>query len=108
MMRPAPFCGQSNSEPLQARDWGSTLDKYSSEGILQWSKLLETSSDITWKGVSADVTGNVYVAGQTTGSLAGPNLGGNDVFVRKYDSVGNLLWTRHLGTSAQDLNHGVS
>jgi hypothetical protein len=38
----------------------------------------------------------------TNGSQSGPNAGGYDVFVRKYDGSGNLLWDRQLGSSADD------
>ena len=59
-------------------------------------------------GVSADGLGNVYISGYTGGSLGGPNAGGNDAFVSKYDAAGNFQWTRQLGTSASDLSYGVS
>ena len=59
-------------------------------------------------GVSADGLGNVYISGFTSGSLGGPNAGGTDAFVSKYDAAGTLQWTRQLGTSADDVSYGVS
>ena len=53
-------------------------------------------------GVSADGLGNVYISGYTDGSLGGPNAGGDDAFVSKYDAAGNFQWTQQLGTSATD------
>ena len=41
-------------------------------------------------GVSADGLGNVYISGYTDGSLGGPNAGGDDAFVSKYDAAGTL------------------
>jgi hypothetical protein len=59
--------------------------------------------------VSADGLGNVYISGDTQGSLGGPFAGGSyDAFVRKYDAAGNPQWTRQLGTSLSDVSSGVS
>src|SRR5262249_49751428 len=41
-------------------------------------------------------------------SLGGPNAGGNDAFVSKYDAAGNFQWTRQLGTSSDEFSYGVS
>ncbi len=59
-------------------------------------------------GVSADRLGNVFISGYTAGSLGGSNAGGADTFVTKYDSAGNLVWNRQLGTSSYDVSYGVS
>ena len=40
--------------------------------------------------MSADGLGNVYISGYTDGSLGGPNAGGYDAFVSKYDAAGTL------------------
>ena len=48
------------------------------------------------------------VTGSTTGNLGGPNAGGADAFISKYDASGTLQWNRQLGTSGRDLSHGVS
>ena len=42
------------------------------------------------------------VAGQTYGSLGGPNAGWTDVFLTRYDSAGERLWIRQFGTSTYD------
>ncbi len=59
-------------------------------------------------GVATDPSGNVYVAGGTTGSLAGPNAGSRDAFVIKYDSNGNQVWSRQFGTSSFDTATSVA
>jgi hypothetical protein len=48
--------------------------------------------------------GNVYLAGETEGTLAGQtHLGGTrDGFLQKYDAAGNLLWQRHVGSNQYD------
>ena len=55
----------------------------------QWTRQLGTSAADQSHGVSADGLGNVYISGYTTGSLGGPNAGGDDAFVSKYDAAGN-------------------
>jgi hypothetical protein len=42
------------------------------------------------------------VSGRTDGSLGGSNAGGFDAWLARYDSAGNRLWVRQLGTSAYD------
>ena len=58
---------------------------------------------------AVDVDGNVYVAGGVAGTFAGQTSAGNyDVFVRKYDSAGNEIWTRQFGSSGFDYGLGLS
>jgi hypothetical protein len=45
-----------------------------------------------------DSHGNIYVSGNTTGSLGGDNRGMNDGFIVKTDSKGNVLWKVQFGT----------
>jgi hypothetical protein len=84
------------------------VSKYDAAGALQWSRQFGTSTQDESHGVSADGLGNVYVSGFTEGSLAGPNAGGRDAFVSKYDAAGTLQWSRQLGTSGWDAGEGVS
>ncbi len=45
-----------------------------------------------------DKYGNVYIAGDTKGAIAGQFSGKTDGFVSKYDSTGNTVWIRQFGT----------
>ncbi|MGD9636817.1 MAG: SBBP repeat-containing protein [Pirellulales bacterium] len=84
------------------------LTKYDDAGTFQWTQQLGTTDyDIGWR-IAADGLGNVYLAGQTTGSLGGPNAGGYDSFIAKYDGTGALEWTRQFGTSAGDFARNVA
>ena len=84
------------------------VSKYDGMGALQWVRQLDVGSSALWcNGISADGAGNVYIGGHTRGDLGG-QLGDWDAFVGKYDSSGNLLWTRQLGTSGVDFGLGVS
>jgi hypothetical protein len=54
--------------------------------------------------VAADGVGNVYLSGFIDRTTAFER----EAFVSKYDTSGNLQWTRQLGTSASDDSRGIS
>lgn len=63
--------------------------------------------DEAW-GVAVDASG-VYVVGFTLGALPGQRArGGRDAFIRKYDTAGNVVWTRQFGTARDDSAYQVS
>jgi hypothetical protein len=59
-------------------------------------------------GIAVDNSSNIYVTGQTLGSLGGTNSGLNDIFLVKYNSGGVNLWNRQLGTSSNEYGKGVT
>ncbi len=78
------------------------LARYDSAGNRQWIRQFGTSvGDIAY-ALAPDGAGGVMVAGQTSGSLGGPNAGRTDVFLARYDSAGNQLWIRQFGTGDSD------
>ena len=55
-----------------------------------WTQQLDTTKKELAYGVATNSSGNVYVAGYTSGGLDGNSNAGNyDLFVVKYDSEGN-------------------
>jgi hypothetical protein len=84
------------------------IRKYDASGSVVWTRQFGTSAADYCDGVSADRSGNVYIVGSTTGSLAAPNAGDFDAFVAKFDSSGDLSWTKQLGTNAADYSDGIS
>jgi hypothetical protein len=85
------------------------LRKYDSAGNVQWTRQFGTSSQDLGNSVSVDGSGNVYIAGQTFGTLPEQtNAGFTDAFVRKYDSAGTELWTRQFGTNDRDNGDSLS
>ncbi|WP_437524452.1 SBBP repeat-containing protein [Sorangium sp. So ce726] len=58
--------------------------------------------------IAVDGSGNVYVAGNAYGALAGPDGGESDAFVRKLDAHGSVVWTQRFGTSSDDQAKGVA
>lgn len=57
--------------------------------------------ETTPTAVKVDSQGNSYVVGTTKGDIGGQINGAqtSDVFLSKFDSVGNLLWSRLVGAS---------
>ncbi|TGN11902.1 SBBP repeat-containing protein [Leptospira ilyithenensis] len=77
--------------------------KHDSNGNKLWTKFLGVTGKNTYSdAISSDSQGNVYITGVTEGELDGQTLTGvQDLFVVKYDSDGNKLWTRLLGASGK-------
>ncbi|MBX3432380.1 MAG: SBBP repeat-containing protein [Pirellulales bacterium] len=80
---------------------------------MDWTRQIGSIyDDWSWtqagNSVSADGNGFVYASGSTDGSIGGPNAGGSDGFLARYDGSGTLLWTAQFGTAAGDAAHGAS
>ncbi|MDJ0897671.1 MAG: SBBP repeat-containing protein [Xenococcus sp. MO_188.B8] len=91
-----------------AGDEDAWVAKYDLHGNLLWTEQLGTSESDFSSGVATDNNGNVYITGETwgSGSFDGQNYGG--AWVAKYDTHGNLLWTKQLGTSEFVGSYGVA
>jgi hypothetical protein len=77
----------------------SFVIKYSSDGVLQYTRQLGApGADTYGRAVAVDSSGNVYVAGDTTGWLgANAQVGVSDYFVAKYNINGDLQYTNQFG-----------
>ncbi|RHX83929.1 SBBP repeat-containing protein [Leptospira stimsonii] len=80
------------------------VSKYNSSGSKQWTRLMGVVGDQTTAyAITSDSSGNVYSAGTTNGALDGeafdgsPDFADRNLFIVKFDSNGNKLWTRLLG-----------
>lgn len=82
--------------------------KYEANGNRAWTRQLGTAAVEFVYGVAVDASGNVYVAGETTGAFGAANQGSSDIFLVKYDTNGNWQWTRQLGTADYDGAFGVA
>lgn len=82
--------------------------KYDANGLELWTRQFGTGAGDWATDVETDAAGNVLLVGGTHGDLAAANAGGTDVFVRKYDPGGNVLWTRQFGTSEDDAGARVA
>jgi hypothetical protein len=87
---------------------GATNDilvvKMTGNGNIIWQQVLTGNSEVSNDAV-LDSSENIYIAGYTNQSGAG----GNDGYVAKLDTTGNILWQRTIGTSyASDSQVGIS
>lgn len=78
------------------------IARYDSAGNQAWIRQLGSSTDDYAFASAIDSAGGVHVCGYTRGNLAGPNAGGFDVWMARFDSAGNQVWIRQLGTSGND------
>jgi rhodanese-related sulfurtransferase len=76
--------GDDELEPLWVRQWGS-------------------SDHDTSRAVAVDSAGNVFVVGSTLGQLGDAQVGGEDLFVTKWDAAGNRVWSEQWGTPQTDV-----
>jgi hypothetical protein len=77
---------------------------YDGAGNQTWKRQLGTAtSDSIW-AMAQDGLGGVYVSGQTAGNLGGPSAGGGDAWLARYDSAGNQIWIRQLGSSNNEIS----
>jgi hypothetical protein len=61
------------------------------------------------KNTVVDGNGNVYVIGDATGSFGDEvNQGAQDVYLTKYDSAGNVQWTKLLGSADSASGFGLA
>ena len=90
------------------------LAKFDSNGNHKWSKRFGGSNWDVGHSVSVDSSGNVYITGYFRnstidfggGSLT--NTGENDIFLARFDSNGNHLWSKRFGGSSDDYGYSIS
>lgn len=90
-------------------DSNVAVTKFTTDGTQLWSSAYgHYGGDYAWDA-SADRYGDLYVAGYTTTSFAGPNAGNYDGYVVKLSGTGTLtpLWSQTVGTPVGDYGFAV-
>jgi hypothetical protein len=83
--------------------------KLSASGSQLWLQQFNFLDDDRANGITTDSSDNIYISGETSGSLFGnSNVGGIDCYVAKYDVNGSQLWVKQFGTSSEDHSTGVN
>jgi hypothetical protein len=92
--------------------WDGYLQKLDPDGNQLWWKSIRTPTlpqKRDYLRAVCKASSGIYVAGHTYGAFSGhTNAGSTDVYLRKYDFNGNLLWTRQYGSTGADYAFGVS
>jgi hypothetical protein len=93
--------GQTSGE-LPGQSAAGMIDgfvrRYDPAGQEVWTRQFGSPERDLPKGVAVDRGGDVYVVGQTFGSLPGQtSAGGWDGFLRRYSPSGEEVWTRQFG-----------
>lgn len=98
------------------------LVKFNTNGVVQWvSKVGSTAADIAY-AIAVDSTDSVYITGQGGSNVTVKaynfdesefgtsisNLGGNDVFLVKYNSTGTVQWMTRLATNTNDSGRSLA
>jgi hypothetical protein len=82
--------------------------KYDSSGNVLWAKSAGGNRGEGVFGISTDASGNVYLTGLYTSltlafdSITLTNAGSSNLFVVKYNPLGNVLWAKSAGGTEQD------
>ena len=99
--------GDSGADPTQSDSFVTLFD---AQGQELWTQRQGSDlGDDTAKAVAFDAGGNVYVAGETQGSIGGGSaVGGVDGYIRAYSSSGATLSTRQFGTTSDDSISGLA
>lgn len=85
-----------------AGEYDAWLAKFDASGERQWIRQFGSESfEFLW-GVDTDRQGNAYVAGWTSGNLAGELAGSHDGLIAKYDTDGNMVWVKQFGGFGDD------
>jgi hypothetical protein len=84
------------------------LARFDRLGTPVWFRQLGTAADDYAYALAPDGAGGFFAAGATSGSLAAPNAGGADLWLGRFDAVGNQLWIAQYGTSGDDAIVGLA
>lgn len=78
-------------------------------GAREWVVQFGTEGDDRGRAIAADSAGEIFVVGEVAGSIADEaHAGGDDVFVRRLRTDGEVAWTRLFGTSGDDEGRDVA
>jgi hypothetical protein len=92
------------------------IAKYSSAGSWVWSKTIGGSGYEQGNAIAADDADNVFATGYMGTGTGGVDFGGgalfsaglSDVFLVKYSSIGQHIWSKRFGGSGNDSGMAIS
>ncbi len=90
------------------------ITKYNQAGIALWAKSAGGTTNEAAYDITVDNSENVILTGSFTsssitfGNATHPNSGGTDIFIVKFDALGNVLWTNSYGSNGNEESYGIS
>jgi Beta-propeller repeat len=102
--------GQTHGDFAQpsAGHYDNFVVKYDADGGELWRRQWGSNTWDAIYSVAADGGSNLFVTGQTLGALEQNNAGKYDAFISKLDDVGDVVWTKQLGTGGDDVARRVT
>ncbi|EMJ93119.1 SBBP repeat beta-propeller lipoprotein, LipL53 family [Leptospira alstonii] len=95
--------GNTYDDGFLIRPVASSLDmfiiKFNADGTRGWTAQTGAIGPdflTNPRGICVDTFGNTYVVGESNGPFGGPEVGGDNGFIVKFDSNGNQVWARQL------------
>lgn len=111
------YIGGVHVVPSVSATQAYVLAKYDTNGILQWQKVEGGSTNATYtiaydliRALKLDSAGNIYAAIGHYGGLNYSGTNSYDALIRKFDSSGNVLWSKTIGnnvTNCPDIILGI-
>jgi hypothetical protein len=94
-------------------DYDYFVAKFDADGQFQWAHAGGGEGYDYGHGVAVTPLGDVYVAGSfsgdvTLGKARSPSAKGKSIFVAKYDTDGNLKWSRLAGNDLGQSGHNIA
>ncbi len=90
--------------------------KLTSAGAFAWAKRIGDVNDDEGIAITTDASANVYVTGYFMGTAdfdpdAGTtnltSAGNYDIFITKFNTSGNLVWAKSIGTTTEDCGRAI-
>lgn len=80
----------------------------SAAGAVDWTHRIETAGEDLAQAVAAMGDGGAVVVGSSTGDVGSANVGFFDAFTRRLGADGAAVWTRRLGSAADDYGWAIA
>jgi hypothetical protein len=112
-----PGAGTTNLTPNGASD--AFILKLESNGSFVWAKSFGGASEESSASIKVDGSGNIHTTGRFSGTvdfdpgagtanLTSGGTGSDDVYIAKFDSLGNYIWAKNVGGSSGDYGHSLA
>jgi len=87
--------------------------KYDTKGNIVWIKQIGNIGPDRGNSICMDKFGNCLVTGTFSGTvnfgtIKLTSVGGEDIFITKYDAMGNVVWAKQAGGGGDDIGYGIA